>query len=103
MDEGTLQHADPEPTFIYDGKCRLQVRGVGSSTTPEAGGRDWVVQETILQLPVAGSEEVRIGDMLELVDSNNDPSREGRRFHIARRLSDKTHATKREFLLTEAG
>ena len=103
VDEATGQYPAATRTSVYEGRCRLQIRGMGSSTTRESGGEQWVVDQTILQLPVVGSEDVRIGDRFEMVQSASDPAQTGRLYDITRRLSDKTHATKREFLLTEAG
>lgn len=103
IDEDTGKYTNPSPTFVYEGRCRIQIRGVGSSTTPEAGGREWVVAQSVLQLPVAGSEDVRVGDLFEMVECVSDEALTGHKASIARRLSNKSHATKRELELSETG
>lgn len=103
IDETTGRYTTPPPAYVYEGRCRIQIRGMGSSTTPEAGGAEWVVQQSVLQLPVTGSEDVRVGDLFEMVECVSDGALTGRKAAIVRRLSDKSHATKREFLLAETG
>ncbi len=103
FNETTGEYEDPARTTVYAGRSRLQVRGMGSSTGTEAAGGEYVVQQTVLQLPAVEAAEVRIGDQYTHTVSPHNPALVGRVYDIARPVSDKTHATKREFLVTEAG
>lgn len=99
MDPVTLEYTDPPRVTVYEGKCRFQIRGQ-SASTPEAGEREWIVQTSLLQLPVVGSEGVRPNHIVEATASKHDAALVGRKFTVAE-WNGKSFATKRELPVKE--
>lgn len=89
----TVTIADP----VYVGPCR--VRFVSTVTSDEdAGTQDVAVQQALLSLPVAGSEGVRTGHMVEITANPHDGGLIGRVFRVTG-YHGQTYATARRFPL----
>lgn len=81
-------------TTVYSGPCRLQeLTGLSRETHPSP---DQLVlaRNRTLQLPVAGSEGVKVGDKVTITTCVNDADMTGARM-VVRELSGKTDATMR--------
>jgi predicted RecA/RadA family phage recombinase len=93
VDEGTGALVQPAGTPVYAGRCRVQVPNVAERDA-DAGERSWTVQAALVVLPVAGSEQVRVGDVVTVTAAVNDRALLGARY-VVKALHAKTHATAR--------
>lgn len=87
----------------HRGKCRLQIRSVGFSTTvaeSETGGQTVIVQEADLQLPIAGTAGIAIGDVAKMTVVTEDPDLAGHELTVKARF-DKSHAVMRRMRVEE--
>jgi hypothetical protein len=102
FNEATGQYATPARQTIYTGKCRFQSAGIANaaSTVVDAGDRAADVQGGELQLPVVGSADVAVNDVVELTSAPADPDRVGRKYNVSTRM-EKTDATARRLRLLE--
>lgn len=85
---------------VYVGACRVQAAAAtwaGPATIAEAQLNLAALQ---LQLPVVGSEDIRVDDRVTITASPNDVEMVGRVFHVVG-TSHKTHATTRKLPLQE--
>lgn len=101
MDPDTMQYPATDLITVYTGPCRVQVRAV--TATPKdvtVGERVGGEQTSELQLPVVGSEDVAVNDVVTIVTAANDASMVGRTYTVTGR-HEKTHATARRLALTE--
>jgi hypothetical protein len=104
----TGQGTDPvtgtlTPTYLapdpYTGKCRVQQQT--AIARPHDVGEDYVlVVRFDLQLPVVGSEGLRVGDEVTITASVNDPDLVGRVFLI-QELAHKSEPTARRVGMIE--
>lgn len=101
FNDTTGQYDEPDRVTVYEGKCRIQVRGDRASHEAEAGDREVVTQEPELQLPVAGTEGVAVNHQVEILTNPRDESLVDRVFTVTSR-HEKTHATARRLRVTEA-
>ena len=101
FDNGTGQYEDPDRVTVYEGKCRVQVRGdrTGSSEF-ETGDREVSTHEPELQLPIAGTGAVSVDQQAKILTNPLDDSLVDRVFTIVGRL-EKTHATMRRLRVVE--
>lgn len=65
-----------EPFTVYDGPCRLRKPSAAPQGV-DVGEAGWAVDDYVLSLPVAGSENVADGHTVEIVTSVNDPAAVG--------------------------
>ena len=84
---------------VYTGKCRVQ-QSLAQAQQQDAGEDYMLLLRLEVQLPVAGSEGLSVGDEVTITASVNDPDLTGRVFRI-RDLFHKTHATSRRVQATE--
>lgn len=97
----TGQYDDPDRVTVYEGPCRIQIRGERSSgSDAEAGDRRVDTQQPELQLPVAGTEDVAINQQAKILTNPLDESLVDRVFTIDGR-HEKTHATMRRLRVIE--
>jgi hypothetical protein len=84
---------------VYTGKCRVQqTRGISRPTTVAEA---YVFQTRYeLQLPVATSPGIQIGDVVTITAAALDADLVGRTYWV-RELADKTHATARRIGIEE--
>ena len=71
------------PTYgsaLYAGKCKIQNQRAAPST-PDAGEHQWTVTPTFIHLPVAGTDAIDTGQVLEITASV-DPQNVGRKFRV---------------------
>lgn len=100
-DPETMQYTDPARVTVYEGKCRVQIRGERSSgAEQEAGGRMVGTQQPELQLPVDGTEDVAPDHIVEMLTAVHDSSLVGRKFTIDGR-HEKSQATMRRLRVIE--
>lgn len=89
------------PPTIYTGPGRMQQSPTGGNGAENTIGAAAVrTNVSTLQLPVAGSGDVQVGDSAQLTASVNDPARVGRRYTITG-MPGKTDATARRFTVEE--
>lgn len=101
FNQDTGQYDKPPPVTVYEGKCRVQVPSdIANATQVAAGEAEWTVQAAVIQLPVAGSEAVRVHQTVELLDVVYDLALEGRKYDVTA-LHHKTHATSRRLRVKE--
>lgn len=89
------------PTYatLYTGKCRVQQ--ITGTSRPHDVGEDFVlVQRIDVQLPVAGTEGLRVGDEISITSSVNDQDLAGRTF-LVHDLAHKSEATARRVACIE--
>lgn len=84
FDEETGQYAYPARVVVYTGICRLQVKADINSNVVEttAGEREWTYLTAQLQLPVEGSEDVRVDHVCTITAAPYDSTLVGREFNI---------------------
>jgi hypothetical protein len=99
FDPNTGTYTDPPPVTVYEGPCRIPSRDVSSSQANVAGA-SWTVGEFPLDLPVAGSESVAVGNTVTYVSSAHDPSLAGRVFGVVE-VGRASQATARRLRVTE--
>jgi hypothetical protein len=89
------------PTYatLYTGKCRVQqITGTGR---PHDVGEDFVlIQRIDVQLPVAGTEGLKVTDEVRITASVHDADLVGRSF-LVHDLTHKSEATARRVACTE--
>lgn len=100
FDPDTGTYTDPAPTTVYEGKCRIQLSDALFPQTREVGGGLVTVQRLTVQLPVAGTDAVAVGDTVEVTSAVNDPALVGKRYRITGSHA-KTHATTRRLAVEE--
>jgi hypothetical protein len=82
----------PAYTASYSGKCKVQAAaGVSSVGNPDAGERQWSVQQLQVHLPVS-APAASVGDRITVTGSRFDPAIVGRVFTVTR-LLHKSFAT----------
>ncbi|WP_029135322.1 DUF6093 family protein [Nakamurella lactea] len=89
-DPGTNTTIPPDPTVIYDGRCRIQLSQPVSDRPLVAVDQKTVVSH-VISIPV-GSPTVPRMALITITASTHDPANIGRQFTVRSRLS-KTHAT----------
>jgi hypothetical protein len=101
MDPVTGVYPEPARITVYAGKCRMQIKSVVASAKNSDGGeRNAIVQQSELQLPIAGTDGVAVNDVAELLTSVNDPALVGRVFTVTA-LHQKSQATARRLPVVE--
>lgn len=84
---------------LYAGKCRVQQ--ITGTSRPHDAGEDFVlVQRIDVQLPVAGTEGLRVSDEVTITSSVNDQDLAGRVF-LVHDLAHKSEATARRVACIE--
>jgi len=96
---GTYAVATPA-TAVYTGACRVRLMSPGNGQTIEAGDADLAAALPSVQIPVSGSESVRVGHMVEITAAAYDTDLVGRKFRVES-ISHYTHAVKRTLLCKE--
>ena len=100
---GAATGADGEVTktteTVYTGRARLQTYDPYERKVPVADA-ETTIRRDVLQLPIAGTEDVRTGDRVEFTASTLDSSLVGRVFRVAG-PSRKTHQTQRKIYVEE--
>jgi len=89
------------PTYatLYSGKCRVQQ--ITGTARPHDAGEDYVLEQRIdVQLPVAGTEGLKVGDQVLITAAVNDADLVGRTF-LVHDLAHKSEATARRVNCTE--
>jgi len=101
MAPDTGQYPDIARVTVYEGKCRVQIRGdrIGSSET-DAGDREVTTQEPEVQLPVAGTEDVSVDQQVKILTAVHDSALVDRVFTIVGR-HEKSQATARRLRVIE--
>lgn len=95
MDPETGQYPEPARIAVYTGKCRIQAKSVvASASDSSAGERTGSTQELELQLPVVGTENVSVDDVVEMTAALMDASLQGRVYTITA-PHEKSQATAR--------
>lgn len=89
------------PATIYNGPGRMQQSPAGGNGTENTiAAAEVRTTVLVLQLPVATSGDVQVGDVAQLAASGNDPARVGRTYTITG-MPGKTDATARRFAVEE--
>jgi hypothetical protein len=86
-------------TTIYTGKCRVQQQAAIARPHDVGENEVWLVRFD-LQLPVATSAGLRVGDQVTITASVNDPDLIGRVFAV-NELAHKSEATSRRVGIIE--
>lgn len=90
----------PTYTTLYTGACRIQAAAANWAGPTEVAQAALRLASYELQLPVVGSEGLRIDDRVTVTASANDTDLVGRVFSIVG-VSRKSHATTRKLPLLE--
>lgn len=69
------------PTTVYAGRCKVQ-QAAAMGQRVDAGEASTVLLRLEVHLPVAGSEDVRRGDLVTITASANDPALMGKTFRV---------------------
>jgi hypothetical protein len=86
-------------TQLYAGKCRVQQ--ITGTARPHDVGQDYVLLQRIdVQLPVVGTEGLKVGDEVLMTASVHDADLVGRTF-LVHDLAHKSEATARRVSCTE--
>jgi hypothetical protein len=89
----------PAYTQLYAGRCRVQQ--ITGTSRPHDVGEDFVLMQRIdVQLPVAGTEGLQVGDQILITASVNDADLVGRTF-LVHDLAHKSEATARRVACAE--
>lgn len=98
--EAGVPITDPE---VLSGKCRIQVRSDINANAVEAviGEHEFTYRTATLQLPIAGTADVRPDSIAVLLSCPLDPSLEGAEFNVQAETKGKTHATHRRYRIRE--
>jgi len=86
-------------TTIYSGACRVQA-SAGPASPADVGQAARHERQATLQVPVAGTSDIRIDDRATITACPNDPDLVGRFFHITG-LLDASHKTARRLAMEE--
>jgi hypothetical protein len=86
-------------TTIYIGKCRIQQQAAIARPHDVGENKVWLVRFD-LQLPVATSADLQVGDQVTITASVNDPDLVGRVFAV-NELAHKSEATSRRVGIIE--
>jgi hypothetical protein len=85
------QYDDPEPTVVYEGPCRIQVKADINSNVVEttAGEREWTYLTAQLQLPTETPEEaigdvtaIKVDNVVTMLTAPYSPAMVDRKFNI---------------------
>lgn len=96
-DTGQITKAYVTPD-LYAGKCRVQQQ---AQANQQDAGEDYTLLLRLeVQLPVAGTEGLQVGDEITITAAAHDQDLAGRTF-LVRDLSHKTHGTARRVQVTE--
>ena len=99
-DPVTLEYTDVWITVYPEGPCRVQIVTVGTpSELVGAPGRDWIVQEAVVQLPVQ-AVQYRSRDRVTVTASAEDPALAGAVLTVTGQQR-KTHAVMRRLNVQE--
>jgi hypothetical protein len=90
------------PTFalVYTGQCRIQSAAANWAGPAEVAEAALRLASFELQVPVEGTDNLEIDDLVTVLTCVNDPDLVGRSFHITG-VSRKSHATTRKMPLSE--
>lgn len=80
----TDANANVIPTYsapVYSGRCKLQQMRGAFPSTPSAGEHVWTLAPLELHLPVVGTENVAVDDLVRVLTSV-DPDNVGRVFRV---------------------
>lgn len=98
-DPVTLEDADVW-TPLYSGRCRVQIVSTGTpDEMTNAPGRDWIVLEAVVQLPVDATQ-YRSRDRVTVTASVHDPALAGAVLTVTGQRR-KTHAVMRRLNVQE--
>lgn len=79
----TLKYdAAPADVTVYEGACRLGRIEIPHVTQAVGGEATWGVQDSVLHLPIADTEDVAAGQSVEYLSSTANPALVGRKFGI---------------------
>lgn len=99
FDDDTGKYTYPDPTTVYQGRCRIQIRT--EAVESSAGERTNLVQSSELQLPVTDDTDTIVpGDVAEITDSPWSAALVGRKFTVSDRF-DKSHSVMRRLQVQE--
>ena len=84
LDTATGQYPEQGRVVVYEGKCRFQVKADINSNVVEttAGEREWTYLTAQLQVPIAGTLEIRTDHVAQVLTCPNDPDLVDRLFNI---------------------
>lgn len=101
FNQDTGQYDEPDWVTVYTGRCRVQISAdIVNATDSESAERQWTVQAAVVQLPVVGSEAVRVDQVVEITAAVHDQALVGRKYGVTA-LHHKTHATSRRLRVME--
>ena len=81
-DEITGTYTPGATSTLYSGKCRVRMPDASSSET-EAGEASWSLRGAVVSLPIVGSEDVHVGDVVTVTGSVWDAALVGQAFTVA--------------------
>lgn len=97
LDEETGDYIYPPSPTVYEGPCKI--RRVGLSVRDvDAVGQLLTVQESILSLPIAGTDDVQVDDKLIVLSNPLDLALVGKQFRV-KGTQEQTYATARRFAI----
>jgi len=98
---GDLEDGDPRlDVVIPSTPCRISSR-TATVMSRDAEGLSLAVQDVVLSLPISGSELVRVGDVVEIIDGGPSLAMTGRRYTVTG-LPEQTDASAARFPVEHA-
>lgn len=103
FNETTGQYDPPPRVLVYEGRCRIQVRSDINSNAVEAvvGEHEWTYRTGTMQLPMAGTGDIKPDYVAEILTCPFDESMVGRQYNMQAESKGKTHATHRRYRIRE--
>ena len=96
LDPDTQTNTYPSDTTVYEGACRVQVRGGAVASADDFGGRAVTSSAVEVQVPV-GATEFAEQDVVVITSSEDDPALAGNSY-LVESVEEKSHATVRRLL-----
>lgn len=81
-DPTTLQYVDGPPVTVYTGACRLGRVDIPNIAQAVGGEATWDVQDSVLHLPLTGTDSVAEGQTVTYLTSTRNPALVGKVFGI---------------------
>lgn len=95
------EYTDPNPTTVYTGACRVQLRGtVGAQQAPH-GGQVVDFHDVEVWIPIDATD-IQIGDLVTITAAASDPTLPDQRYWV-HGLHAKSQATARRLLCERTG
>lgn len=100
FDPETGGYTDPPAVTVYEGKCRVQMRGAAAVQNAQLGGEDVTFYDVEVSLPITVTD-VEVGDLVTMTAAAFDDGLAGTSYRV-HGLHAKSQATARRLLCERA-